>query len=106
ATMNLQLETALMLASPPNQAATDAPTTPDFPTRARALVPRIAAAASVIEHDRQLPPDLLAALHDAKLFRMLLPRSVRGGEADPVTFFETIEAIAKADASTAWCIAQ
>ena len=95
-----------MLASPPNHAVVDAPEAPDFPARARALAPRIAQAARRIERERQLPSDLLAALHDAMLFRMLLPRSVGGGEVDPPTYFEAIEAIAKADGSTAWCIAQ
>ena len=95
-----------MLASPPGHAVVDAPDTPDFPARARALAPRIAEAARRIETERRLPSDLLAALHDAKLFRMLLPRSIGGGEADPVTFFETVEAIGMADASTAWCIVQ
>jgi len=95
-----------MLASPPSHAVVDAPETLDFRARARALAPRIAEAAARIERERQLPPDVVAALHDARLFRMLLPRSVGGGEVDPLTFFETIEAIAKADASTAWCIAQ
>jgi alkylation response protein AidB-like acyl-CoA dehydrogenase len=37
---------------------------------------------------------------------MLLPRRVGGGEVDPVTYVETIETIAMADASTAWCVAQ
>src|SRR5690349_12700628 len=96
----------LMLASPPNPAAVDASETLDFRARAQALAPRIAAAAPQIERERQLPPDLVAALHEAKLFRMLLPRTVGGGEVDPLTFFETVEAIAKADASTAWCVAQ
>jgi len=95
-----------MLASPPSHAAVDAPGTLDFPARARALAPRIAQAAQRIERERRLPPDLVAALHDAKLFRMLLPRSVGGGEIDPPTYVETIETIATADASTAWCIAQ
>jgi alkylation response protein AidB-like acyl-CoA dehydrogenase len=95
-----------MLASPPSRAVADAPETPDFPARARALAPRIAEAARRIERERQLPPDLVAALREAKLFRMLLPRSVGGGEVDPPTYFETIEAIGKADASTAWCIGQ
>ena len=36
----------------------------------------------------------------------MLPRSVGGLETDPVTFFHVIEAIATADASTAWCLSQ
>ncbi len=37
---------------------------------------------------------------------MLVPRSLGGEEVSPVVFMRTIEEIAKADASTAWCIAQ
>jgi indole-3-acetate monooxygenase len=36
----------------------------------------------------------------------MLPRSSNGIETDPVTFFHVIETIAKADASTAWCLSQ
>lgn len=74
--------------------------------RARRLRPLIEAAAPAIERERALPSDLLAALHDARLFRMLLPRSVDGDETDPISFVAAVEEIAKADASTAWCIAQ
>ena len=48
---------------------------------------------------RRLPPALLDKLHEARLFRLLLPRSTDGIETDPVTFFHVIETIAKADAS-------
>ena len=37
---------------------------------------------------------------------MLLPRSLGGAELAPADFVRVIEAIAKADASTAWCLAQ
>ena len=74
--------------------------------RARALVPRIASLAVDIERDRRLPSALLDTLHEAQLFRLLLPRSQGGIETDPITFFHVIEAIAMADASTAWCLSQ
>ena len=45
-------------------------------------------------------------MHEAELFRLLLPRSSNGIETDPVTFFHVIETIAQADASTAWCLSQ
>lgn len=78
----------------------------DWPLRARAIAPAVAAAADAIERERRLPGGLLDALHGAGLFRMLLPRSQNGHEVEPRAFFETIEEIAKADASVAWCLCQ
>lgn len=74
--------------------------------RAEAVRPEVAAASTEIEATRRLPPALLNRLHDAGLFRLLLPRSSNGIETDPVTFFHVIETIARADASTAWCLSQ
>jgi indole-3-acetate monooxygenase len=73
---------------------------------ARALAPQIAALTDRIEAERRLPAELLAALFDAGLYRLLLPRAFAGIESDPVTFVEIIETVAKADASTAWCLCQ
>ena len=76
-------------------------------SRGRAqLAPLIAAHAARIEQEREIAPEVLAALHEARLFRMLLPRSCDGWEADPATFMQAIEELAKADGSTAWCVAQ
>jgi len=74
--------------------------------RAEAVQSAVAAASDEIEQGRRLPPALLDKLHEAELFRLLLPRSSRGIETDPVTFFHVIETIAQADASTAWCLSQ
>ena len=74
--------------------------------RAEAVRPDVADASNEIETTRRLPPDLLDKLHGARLFRLMLPRSTDGIETDPVTFFHVIETIAKADASTAWCLSQ
>lgn len=78
----------------------------DFIARARRLAPRIEAAAPRIEAARELTQDVVAALHDAELYRLLLPRSCGGAELDPAVFAQVIEEIARADASTAWCIGQ
>ncbi len=74
--------------------------------RAEAVRPAVAAASNEIESTRRLPPALLDKLHEAGLFRLLLPRSSNGIETDPLTFFHVIETIAQADASTAWCLSQ
>jgi alkylation response protein AidB-like acyl-CoA dehydrogenase len=74
--------------------------------RAEAVRPAVSAAAGEIEETRRLPPALLDQLHEAGLFRLLLPGSTNGIETDPVTFFHVIETIAQADASTAWCLSQ
>ena len=78
----------------------------DWIARARALAPTLEAAAPRIEAACALPPDVLDALHEAGMFRMLLPRSCGGAELDLAVFFQVICAIAGGDASTAWCMAQ
>jgi indole-3-acetate monooxygenase len=74
--------------------------------RARSLGPRIAASADEIERQRRLPGPLVAALHDAGLFRLLLPHSLGGAELAPAAFVGVTEAIARIDASTAWVLCQ
>src|SRR5439155_24660278 len=74
--------------------------------RARRLAPEIAAFAERIEAERLLPAALLALLHEAGLYRLLLPRSLGGAEVDLRRFVEIIETVAMADASTAWCLCQ
>jgi len=73
---------------------------------ARRLAPLIAAAAPRIEAARELPADLVTALHEAGLFRLLLPRALGGGELAPSAFVAVIEELARADAATAWVICQ
>jgi indole-3-acetate monooxygenase len=71
---------------------------------------RIAAAIeeSGTENERlgQLTPDVVDKLHEQRLFRLLLPRVYGGEEVDLPTWFRTMEALAKLDASTAWCVGQ
>jgi alkylation response protein AidB-like acyl-CoA dehydrogenase len=78
----------------------------DYIARARELAPLVAATADEIERRRELPPGLRARLIEAGFFRLLLPRSLGGAELPPPVFVQIIEEIAKADASTAWCLNQ
>lgn len=74
--------------------------------RARAIAPLIAGEANEIERTRRLTPDVVSALIDNGLYRALLPQSLGGSEAPPKIFMQMLEEIAKADASTAWCLGQ
>ena len=74
--------------------------------RARELVPMIERAGDRIERGRCLPDDVLDALHDARLFRLLIPRFYDGEEVEPATLFQVVETLAQGDASVAWCIGQ
>lgn len=75
-------------------------------TRARAVAPLIAAAADRIEAGCEVTSEVMDALHGARLFRALLPRSLGGDEARPAEYVRMIMVIAAADGSTAWCIGQ
>src|SRR5436190_696796 len=74
--------------------------------RVREYAPELAAAADEIERRRELPEPVVAALAERGFFRLLLPRSLGGAELLPADFVPVIEEIAKADASTAWCLNQ
>ncbi|MBX6376465.1 MAG: acyl-CoA dehydrogenase family protein, partial [Acetobacteraceae bacterium] len=74
--------------------------------RARSLVPLLDSAGPRIEAARELPPDVLEALFEADLFRVLLPRSLGGAELALRDFVVLTETVARGDASTAWCLCQ
>ena len=74
--------------------------------RARALAPTITRDADEIERTRRLTEPVVSALIENGLYRALLPQSLGGAEAPPDVFMQVLEEIAKADASTAWCLGQ
>lgn len=78
----------------------------DLVERARALAPLIRQEADAIEQTRRLTEPVVSALIDNGLYRSLLPKSLGGAEAPLATFMQMQEEIAKADASTAWCLGQ
>lgn len=70
--------------------------------RARALGPRIRAAADQIDAERRLPTELSDALADGELLRMYAPRACGGLEAHPLTAMRAIEELSRADGATGW----
>jgi alkylation response protein AidB-like acyl-CoA dehydrogenase len=76
-------------------------------------VERVARIADVIggagdrnEKLRRLAPEVVEALQEQRLLRLLLPRAFGGDEVDLVTWFNTMEALGKLDGSTGWCVGQ
>jgi alkylation response protein AidB-like acyl-CoA dehydrogenase len=70
----------------------------------RALAPRLRAASDEIERGRSLTEPLVQAMVDAGLYRMLIPRSLGGGEIDPLTYFDVIEALTRAESAAGWSV--
>lgn len=73
---------------------------------ARALAPEVAARADQIDREKRLPSELVDQLAAAGLFRLLVPRALGGAEMELPTYVLVIEELARADASTAWCVNQ
>ena len=71
---------------------------------ARKLASTIEPRRAEIERGRRLPLDLVAQLAGAGLFSLCVPRAYGGGEVEPDDLVETIEAVARADGSTGWCV--
>jgi alkylation response protein AidB-like acyl-CoA dehydrogenase len=70
--------------------------------KARGMVPLIHDARNAGERERRLPASVLAAFHQAGLFRMMIPRDVDGLQVDPITSTEVVELISTADGAAGW----
>lgn len=66
------------------------------------LLPVFAERAQETEDRRVLPAGSMKSLTEAGFFRLLQPRAFGGHEADPMTFFAAVRAIASACGSTGW----
>ena len=78
------------------------PAADDPVARARDLTPLVREHADEAERERRLPRQVADAMALAGLHRVAAPRSVGGGECDPVTQIETIEVISAADGASGW----
>ncbi len=70
----------------------------------RDLSPAITARSTEIESKRELPKDLLAELISAGFFRLSVPRSHDGLELNLPATLGVLEALGRADGSTAWLV--
>jgi indole-3-acetate monooxygenase len=71
---------------------------------ARAIAPILRAEGGVNEASGRLSEKAVAALKEAGLFGLLVPRCYGGYEADPATALETIEIVSEAEGSTGWVL--
>lgn len=72
--------------------------------RARELLPLIRARGDEIDAERRVPPDIIARLAKAGVFRMSVPKELGGLGVDPLTNFRVVEELASADASVGWVV--
>ena len=75
-------------------------------TAARQVAPLLRAASPTIEAERELPAEVFAALADAGLYHLALPRSLGCPELDLPSHILVMEELGKADASAAWTVNQ
>ena len=73
---------------------------------AQKLAALVAAEADQIDSERQLSPELAAAIADEGFFRLLVPKSLGGSELAHPDFLKILEVFAQVDGSTGWCINQ
>lgn len=66
----------------------------------------VSEASAQIDAERELPAQVLQAMHQHGLFRMSLPGWLGGDELDPARLAQVTMRIAAADASAAWCLGQ
>jgi indole-3-acetate monooxygenase len=70
------------------------------------LAPMFERCATQIDSLRNLPPELFNALIERDLFRLVTPHVYGGQQMVLPQYMRVLEAVAKYDASTAWCMSQ
>jgi alkylation response protein AidB-like acyl-CoA dehydrogenase len=76
----------------------------DFVAVARELQPLLRERADEVERARRLPPDLSRTLARAGLYRLWVPECYGGVELPLVPALRTLETLAQAEGSVAWCV--
>jgi len=80
----------------------DPPSSEALIKAAHDLGPRIRELAPTIRAERRVPESLIRELQAAGVFRMMMPRSWGGPEADPLTLIRIVEELSYADAAVGW----
>lgn len=75
----------------------------DFRAAARDLSPRIGAARDEMDALRRIPDGLAAEVAESGAYRLFLPASMGGPQVDPITAFEVVEELSRAEGSVGWC---
>jgi alkylation response protein AidB-like acyl-CoA dehydrogenase len=81
------------------------PSVQDVTEAVDALAAGLRSRSPAIEQARRLPADIVAALREAGVFRLWVPRELGGIEAGPTAVINLLETLAAADGSTGWCSA-
>jgi alkylation response protein AidB-like acyl-CoA dehydrogenase len=72
--------------------------------RVQQIAPVVREHADQGEQQRHLADPIVDAIREAGLYQMLVPRELGGLQVDPLTFYLVVEALARMDGSTGWCM--
>src|SRR6185295_2913827 len=72
---------------------------------AAALKPTLRHYQDEIDREQRLSPELVEQMHAAGFYRLLLPRSLGGLQADPLTYIRVVELLAEGVGSVGWNVA-
>src|SRR4029453_4720231 len=72
---------------------------------AAALKPTVRHYQDEIEREQRLSPELVEQMHAAGFYRLLLPRSLGGLQADPLTYIRVVQLLAEGAGSVGWNVA-
>jgi len=70
-----------------------------------ALQPALRRYKDQLEQEQRLPPPLVEQLREAGFYRMIIPRSFGGLQADPLTYTRVVELLAEGCGSVGWNLA-
>jgi alkylation response protein AidB-like acyl-CoA dehydrogenase len=72
---------------------------------ARAMQPVLRHCHEEIEREQRLPAALVEQMREAGFYRMVIPRSLGGLQADPLTYLRVVELLAEGAGSVGWNVA-